>query len=301
MGSQSLLDTDIPHPLLVSYTRHQRAKRLAPGTIENARRYIGDFIKFAQQQGLDVPTAIRRKDIENWLIFMHEHYKPHTVRTRYNVVRTWFRWLVLEGEIDQSPMELMKVPTVDEVPKDVVSEDDMRRVLAGLEKEKDWRALAVVAILYDTGMRRSELASCLIEHVNLDTGIILLPKTKSHHPRVVRISPATVRHLDRYLRRRGVDGYPNLIVGRWGPTTGYGVYEIVRNTFERYGVKATIGAHDLRHTSASHVVGHMSESEMMTLFGWKNADMARHYAAQALEAAALRAHERASPMERLKK
>jgi hypothetical protein len=43
----------------------------------------------------------------------------------------------------------------------------------------------------------------------------------------------------------------------------------------------------------------MSESEMMTLFGWSDAEMARHYARQALEKAALDAHGRASPLTKL--
>lgn len=43
----------------------------------------------------------------------------------------------------------------------------------------------------------------------------------------------------------------------------------------------------------------MSEAEMMTLYGWRSPEMARHYSEQARRAAALQAHEAASPMARL--
>lgn len=40
---------------------------------------------------------------------------------------------------------------------------------------------------------------------------------------------------------------------------------------------------------------------MMTLYGWSDSDMPRHYAKQALQAAAFEEHRRASPMDRLPK
>lgn len=43
----------------------------------------------------------------------------------------------------------------------------------------------------------------------------------------------------------------------------------------------------------------MSEAEMMTLYGWRSPEMARHYSEQARRDAALQAHEAASPMARL--
>ena len=73
----------------------------------------------------------------------------------------------------------------------------------------------------------------------------------------------------------------------------------MRRTFEAAGSTATIGPHDLRHTSATHVAGAISEADMMALYGWRDAEMARHYTAQARERLALEAHANASPLANL--
>ena len=75
----------------------------------------------------------------------------------------------------------------------------------------------------------------------------------------------------------------------------------MRKVFEQVGVKGTIGAHDIRHTSASHMAaaGAMSESDAMALYGWRDPDMWRHYSSQARAQAALNAHAKFSPLTKL--
>jgi integrase len=107
-----------------------------------------------------------------------------------------------------------------------------------------------------------------------------------------------LQYLDRYLRHLSAPPL-YLLEGKRGKMTRSGVYQVVSERFHQVGAKARIGPHDLRHTSASHVVGSLSESEMMTLYGWSDSDMARHYSRQALEKTALEAHGRASPLTKL--
>jgi integrase/recombinase XerD len=284
--------------LLESFERHLRAERKDPDTISH---YVGAtklFVDFCRAQNLPHITGIRREHVEWWLVQLHKTQRPHSVRNRFIGLRIFFKWLEEEGEIKNNPMARIKPPSVEESPKDVVSPEDMAKVFAHLEKQKRFRDAALIAILYDTGMRASELADCRTEHVNLDTGVIFIPKTKTNRVRVVRLSPRGIRYADRYFRRPRSD--PEYVLcGPKGKMTRSGIYWTVRNTFEECGIKGTIGAHDIRHTSASHVVGQMSESEMMTLYGWTDPDMARHYARQSLEKAALEAHTRYSPLERL--
>jgi len=285
-------------PLIKSFERHLRAENKRPQTIDH---YVGatrQFVTFCAAENMPGVENVTREHVETWLERLHQTYKPHSVRNRFIGLRIFFRWLLAEGEISRDPTTRTKPPAVDQVAKDVVAVEDMRRVFAMLDKAKRWRDAAIVALLYDTGMRASELADCRRENINLDNGVTFIPKSKNHRTRVVRLSPAGVRYLDRYLRRQPKEPQ-YLLEGTRGKLTRSGVYQIVREIFEEAGVKGTIGPHDLRHTSASHVVGEMSESEMMQLFGWSDAGMARHYARQALEAAALEAHGRASPLTRL--
>lgn len=288
------------HPLLVSFGRHLRAARKDPDTVAH---YVGatqQFLDYAAAEGMPDVTGISREHVEMWLEKLHETYSPYTVKNRHQGLRMFFTWLTEEGELERSPMARIRPPSVEESPKDVVSVEDMVKVFAYLEKNKRWRDAALIGVLYDTGMRASELADTLTENVNLDTGIIFIPKSKANRVRTVHLAASAVRYLDRYTRKpRANPDY--LINGPRGKMTRSGIYWAVRKVFEEVGVHGTIGAHDMRHTSASHVAaaGEMSESDAMHLYGWKDPDMWRLYSSQARAQSALDAHAKASPLDRL--
>lgn len=289
-------------PLLKSFERHLKAERKDPDTVSHYVGASAQFLTWARERNLPPLTGISREHVEWWLEELHEQYRPHTVRNRYIGLRIFFKWLHGEGEIDRNPMARIRPPSVEESPKDVVRPEDMVRVFTMLDKAKNWRDAAMIAILYDTGMRASEVADLRRDQINLDTGVIFIPKSKTNRVRTVRLSPSGVRYVDRYLRRpRPEPEY--LFNGPRGRMTRSGIYGVVRKAFEAAGVPGIIGAHDLRHTSASHVAasGEMAESDAMMLYGWTDPEMWRHYTGQARQQAALAAHAKASPLERLGK
>jgi len=152
-------------------------------------------------------------------------------------------------------------------------------------------------------MRAGELARVLLDDdVDLDKGLIRIAATaKGRRERWVRLSEQAIGYIDRYLRKRPRDlpGDEYLFSGQRGPLTREGMYDVVRRAFAAVGATAVISPHDLRHTSASDVAGRMSESDMMALYGWKDAGMARHYTSQARARLALDAHAKASPLANL--
>lgn len=289
-------------PLVKSFERHLKAERKDPDTVAH---YVGatrQFIHFCKDENLPEILSVSREHVELWMERLHETYRPHTVRNRYIGLRIFFKWLIDDDEIEKSPMERIKPPSLEESPKDIVPVEGVAHVLEFLEKAKRYRDLALVSTLYDTGLRASELADIRTDDTDLDTGIIFLPKTKANRVRSVRLSPRGVRYLDRYLRRPRMDP-EYLFGGARGKLTRSGVYQLIRKAFEDAGVKGVIGPHDVRHTSASHVAaaGILSESDAMQLYGWADPDMWRHYTGQARQKAALEAHVKASPLERLPK
>ncbi len=264
-------------------------------------QYLGtarSFVKFCRDRGLPEPQQCRREHVELWLRDLHQRMRPHSVRSLYTALRAFFRWLEEEEELaGPNPMLRVRKPAVDEVVKDIVPEADLVRMFRHLEKGKRWRDACVVAILYDTGVRAGELVALDLEDLDLRTGIIVVRLSKSRRARMVRISKKGLVYVDRYLRRRD-DQHSALILGRMGRMTTSGVLQLVKRLFGEIGVEG-VGPHDLRHTSASHSVGQLNESEMMELYGWKSSEMVRHYARQRLQQSALEAHERSSPLERL--
>lgn len=294
-------------PILKSFERHLRAERKSESTLSHYMNTSFAFLCFCEEEGLPGWRDAEREHVEMWLESLHQRLRPASVRNHYLGLRAFYDWLAFEEEITRNPFGAVRQrriapPAMEETRKDVATPDEIRRTLDYLRKAKRLRDAALVAILYDTGMRAGELAEARMEDL-ADSGDLLIPKAKGQRPRWVYLSPATMTILDRYHRSLG--GAPeHLVGGRRGKLTASGVYWAVRRAFEAAGIGGRIiGAHDLRHTSATHaaVSGDLSETDAMEKFGWRSADMWRLYSAQARREASLAAQRRSSPMERLRK
>ena len=132
------------------------------------------------------------------------------------------------------------------------------------------RARAMFAILWDTGMRRSELARLELDDVDLDGRRILIRKSKSHKPRVVFITDETVAALLKYLRLRHYRSHaelPGLWIGPKGVLTSDGIREAIERITRAAGVN--VSAHQFRRSMASRLLGAgMSQVSVQRQGGW---------------------------------
>lgn len=305
-GKTQTRNRNLP-PLIRSFERHLNSEQKARATVDH---YVGATLQFASHIEPQELDEVTRPQIEEWLEGLRGKYRPATVLNRYLGVRAFYDWLVDEDEISVSPFgpvrqRKIRPPQPPESPKDVLTRDEVRQVLDYLAKAKRWRDAFVFAAIYDTGMRVGELADALVEDFADDSGILRIPNTKGKRPRFVRFSAETLKYRDRYQRRRKETdpGAAYLVAGQRMHFTRSGLYVLVRRVCAEAGIERTIGPHDLRHTSASHLAedGEMSESDAMTLFGWREPEMWRHYTQQARAKAALAAHERSGPLGKLRR
>lgn len=280
--------------MLVSFQRALRGDQYRDSTIAH---YVGAALQFYEATGEDVPT---RETVRDWMNELRDAgYSAATINNRWRGLRAYCKWLVAEQEVERDPMAGMSIPPLDETHKDVATVDEIQAVLRYLEKHKLWRDYALIAVLYDTGLRASELAGAMMADLDMDTGALFIAHAKGRRVRYVKLSPAAVRAVDR-IHRHEEPAY--VVYGQKGQLTRSGVYQRVRRIFRDAGIdRAIFGAHDLRHTSASHVAASrlLSESEAMQLYGWKSPAMWKRYTEQARHDAAMKAHEQASPLTRL--
>ena len=280
--------------LITSWLRQLRAENKSPRTLAHYEMVVEKFAVF-RGPGLNKAT---KRNVEDWLIALQDDLKPTSVNSYFRALRVFYKWMVDEEEIAKSPLDRIKEPSFEETEKDIVEPEGMAKVLAYLEKAKRWRDCAIIAVIYDTGLRAGEVANILVEHISLETGYIFIPHTKPKRTKTVHISARAIRYIDRYWRQpRAAREY--VFSGRAEPLKRSGILRLIKKAFQEAGVPGVIGTHDLRHTSASHQVEQLTESEMMALFGWTSPAMVRHYAQKAVNRAALRAHERSSPLDRL--
>jgi integrase len=133
----------------------------SPHTRQSYLEAVDQLSAFLEANGTPTDAAvIHREHVEAFLVSLREAGRSEaTVGIRYRSLQQFWRWCIEEGEIIESPMRNMRPPRVALQPVDVLTDDDIRALLATCSSRTfdNLRDAAIILLLYDTGLRRAEL------------------------------------------------------------------------------------------------------------------------------------------------
>lgn len=176
-------------------------------------------------------------------------------------VRGFFRYLQLEGVIQENPAELLDSPKLTLHLPEVLSVEEIDAMIAAIpaEKAEALRNEAIIEMLYGSGLRVSELIGLRISRMNLAEGFILV-EGKGSKERLVPISPRAVQLVGLWLgQRAALDVAPEasdilFLNRRGGKLTRVMIFYIVKDLARRAGIARNVSPHTLRHSFATHLL-----------------------------------------------
>ncbi len=189
---------------------------------------------------------------------------PRTIARKLAAVRALFRHMHREGEIPADPARLVRGPKLDRtLPAHVRAEEmeELFRVAEDAAAQQDdltrTRLLAVLELLYGSGLRLSELTSLDTRSLDLERGLVRV-LGKGRKERIVPVTPAASRAVLRYFRHRAEVAQPGcdaLLVGRHGRRlSDRYVQRTVRQVLKECASATGLSVHSLRHTFATHLL-----------------------------------------------
>ncbi len=237
----------------------------SPLTIGAYRHDLDGYTDYLQRRGTMSPDAVTRDDLTAWMGTLREAgLAASTIERRTAAVKSFHSFLVREGVTTNFPTASLRLPRKPERLPDVVSIDDVERLLSQPMPEGPvgYRDLAMLEVLYGCGLRVSELTGLDLRDVDLGEGFVRV-LGKGSKERVVPIAGTAVAAVLEYLAH----GRPYLktksgtlrqdpdavfLNARGGRLTRASVYALVRAYGGRVGLR--LHPHTLRHSFATHLL-----------------------------------------------
>ncbi|MFN0198978.1 MAG: site-specific tyrosine recombinase XerD [Planctomycetaceae bacterium] len=227
--------------------------------------YRTDLRKFCEwmDRHTDVDVAeIRLPLLSDFLQTLHELGLSATTIARHLVsLKMFFRYLVLEGILAESLVDLMNSPKLWQYLPKVLSPAMVDRLLAAPAKQDRYRLRdrAVLTVLYATGCRASEVSGLKLRDVKLTEGFCRC-LGKGNKERLVSLNPVARAAVEAYLQHErplllGQRESEMLFVTRQGtPLDRIMIWKLVKRYARRIGCSAEVSPHTLRHSFATHLL-----------------------------------------------
>ena len=245
--------------LVRSYQRYLKLQRgFSPNTLDAYRRDLQKLLSYLEKEGKDV-WEIQLDDLQHFAATLHEiGIHPRSQCRILSGVRSFFRYMELDGWREDDPSELLESPVLGEHLPEVLSpeEVDMLENSIDLSKWEGQRNKAIIEVLFSCGLRVSELVNLKLSNLYLDEQYVRI-FGKGSKDRLVPISPTPIRELndwfvDRNLMniKAGEEDY--VFLNRRGAhLTRTMILIMIKRQAEVAGITKTISPHTLRHSFAT--------------------------------------------------
>jgi integrase/recombinase XerD len=265
------------------------------GTVERYRWHLVSFVTWCQDQGVSGVADLTRSYVRTWGAAVRTKWAPATCKSAVSAIRSLLHWLYEEELVSEDLAGALKVPRVPERVQRTMTADEVRRLLLACETPVEHglsladataaalRNAALVALLYDSMIRASELCSLRLDDIDLNAGRLVVRAGKGGKDRVAVFGPQTTEIMRAWLAvRRAVPGVLTVFVGVGGSTPGgvltpSGLRLILRRLGDRAGVKG-VSPHTFRRGGAAQLTLSQVPSRIVQLLGgWSKIQMVETY------------------------
>ena len=248
-------------------------KGLAANTREAYGRDLSRYLDFLEQRGRGTVTDITSVDIAAFLVRLKDDgIAPRSRARSLSAIRMFHKFLMIENYCTENPSAIIEAPRTPHKLPEFLDTREVEQLLAACagESGENVRDLAMLELLYATGLRVSELVNLKLREVNLEVGY-LMTVGKGDKERLVPIGESARECVKNYLGgvRYKLDPQSRnkfLFLSRLGDVmTRQAFWNIIKKRARIAGIRKNISPHTLRHSFATHLLENGADLRSMQL------------------------------------
>jgi integrase/recombinase XerD len=237
-------------------------KGASPLTTEAYLNDLARFATFCHIKGATTPAAATAKILREYVYHLKDlGLSPASIRRNVSAVRSYFKFMLGEGELVRDPSERLEAPKRWRTLPDVLTVDEVTRLIAApaLEEPLAFRDRAMLELAYGAGLRVSEWISLTTKDVLMDDHLVRV-FGKGSKERLVPIGRSAIAATAIYLRElrpkleKGQGKGVMFLNARGEPLSRMGAWKILRKYVDIAGIKKAVSPHTLRHSFATHLL-----------------------------------------------
>jgi len=237
-------------------------KSLSPNSVEAYLNDVAKLYEYVHNEKEDKsPSEVKYEDIRDFVqVSGSGNDSARTQARMISGIRAFFRYLLLEGEINENPCTLIEAPKLGLKLPRVLSIEEIDRIIAAIDLSKagGHRNKAIIETLYSCGLRVSELVNLRLTDLHRKEGFVTVTG-KGNKQRLVPIGSTALKEIDFYLEKRrllpSTEDQNIMFLNRSGRRlTRVMVFTIIKRLAVAAGIKKKISPHTFRHSFATHLV-----------------------------------------------
>lgn len=242
----------------------QVERQLSANTLASYRRDLENYVQFLQEvEGMADFRRVERATILRHLEQLRMQGKTsRTVARHISSIRSFHQFLLREKRAETDPTVHLEMPTIEQKLPKVLSVEEIEAILLAPNRSKPqgMRDVAMLELLYGSGMRISELIALDLADIHLTMGFVRV-FGKGGKERIVPLGKSALAALSAYL-----DGARGQLQGKYPKTEAFfinqrgkrltrqGCWKLMKEHALKAGIKHELTPHTLRHSFATHLV-----------------------------------------------
>jgi integrase/recombinase XerD len=236
------------------------------GLAANTRAsYSADLLKllaYLKDRGIGDWSQVGYSEVMGFLSRCQEQGLAPRSRARVlSALRGFFKFMVRDSHLGENPVANLTSPRLRRQLPSVLSVTEVERLLIQPNSELPLgqRDVAMLELLYGTGLRVSELVTLTLARVNLEVGFLVV-LGKGSKERIVPAGEAATEAVRRYVS----ESRPRLLKGRMtdilfvsnrgAAMTRQGFWKLIKKYGRQAGINKELTPHSLRHSFATHLL-----------------------------------------------